>query len=105
MKTVKRRFSTTKRYSVLKITMSSENKSAPKKISQVYSTTLVDENGNLIDYCTLTIYKEKDNVEFSVISSNGNAFVGKQSYEDDEHWEETLKIIKKLPAITLYQVS
>jgi len=79
-----------------------ERKSSKSK-SPVFSTSIVDENKKLIDYCTLTVHKEGDQVDFSVITANGSALSGKNFYEEEEQWEEVLKIIKKSPPITLLQ--
>lgn len=54
------------------------------KKSTVYSTTLVDSQDKLIEYCTLTVHKEGTNVEFSVITSSGQAYVGSQNYEGEK---------------------
>jgi hypothetical protein len=76
-----------------------------KNRTQVFSLPLQDEEtAKTVEYSSLTVHKEKEVVEFSLITSSGECFVGSHVYEDDEHWEETITILKKSPPVTLLKV-
>ena len=78
---------------------------ATQRKTQIFSLPLQDEDTHkTVEYSSLTVHKEKEVVEFSLITSSGECFVGSHSYEDDEHWEETINILKKSPAVTLLNV-